>query len=99
MKFPAALLALAFANCATVQTGDQMWYKEGATVAEQQAALAAAETQAKNASLQPAEERDIVLRSMTAQGWRLVPKDSAPPLKTRAPKKSPVPPRAGTAIP
>ena len=99
MKMHAALLALALAGCATVETGGQTWYREGATADEQSAALGAAEVQAKQAHVLPGEERDIVIRSMTAQGWRLIAKDSAPPLKQSRARKSLSPTTAGTTIP
>ena len=93
------LLALALAGCATVETGGQTWYREGGTADEQSAALGAAEVQAKQAHVLPAEERDIVIRSMTAQGWRLIAKDSAPALKQSKARKSLSSPTTGTAIP
>ena len=99
MKMHATFLALALAGCATVETGGQTWYREGATADEQAAALGAAEVQAKQAHVLPAEERDIVIRSMTAQGWRLIAKDSAPPLKPSKTRKSLSSPTTGTAIP
>ena len=99
MKTSAAFLALALAGCATVETGDHLWYKEGAANSDRDAALAAAQVQAKQARVPPPEERDIVIRSMTAQGWRLMPKQSAPPLKTGATRKTPTPQPQGTALP
>ena len=79
-SLPALAVALLLAACAPVELGGQTWYKEGASTAEQQAALAAAETQARQAHVQPPEERNLVLRSMTAQGWRLKPRQTAPAL-------------------
>lgn len=99
MKARALFLALVLGGCAAVETSDHDWYKEGATASDRDAALAAAEVQAKQANVQPSEERDIVIRSMTAQGWRLMPKNSAPPLKSDAAMKTRPPQRAGTAIP
>jgi hypothetical protein len=94
-----AMLAASLAGCAVVETGDQVWFKEGATPREQEAALAAAQVQAAQAHTTPEQERDIVIRSMTAQGWRLVPKHSAPPLKPDATRKTRPPMKPGTAIP
>ena len=99
MRPRAFFFALALASCAAVETGDHGWYKEGGTASDRDAALAAAEVQAKQAHVQPPEERDIVIRSMTAQGWRLMPKQSAPPLKSDAARKARPPQRADTAIP
>ena len=45
--------------------------------------LSAALVQSKNAQVPPAEERGIFLQAMTAQGWRLKPKESAPPLASQ----------------
>ncbi len=41
----------------------------------------------------------MVIRSMTAQGWRLLEKNSAPPLKSDTKRKTPIPMRSGTALP
>ena len=98
MKMLVLLLALASAGCAIVEPGDQVWFKEGATSSERDAALAAAQTQARQAHVQPPEERDILLRAMTAQGWRLVPKESAPPLETKPRKPAPPPPRSNAGL-
>ena len=46
-----ALLAIAFVGCAIVETGDHVWFKEGATSHEQDAALAAARVQFSAAPL------------------------------------------------
>jgi hypothetical protein len=99
MKVRAAYLAWTLAGCATFETGDNVWYKDGATFADQQAALAAAQTQAKQAHVQGPEERDIVIRSMAAQGWRMMPKQSAPTLKSNATRTPSAPQRSGTALP
>ena len=101
LKAPTAivLLATTFAGCAIVETGDHVWFKEGATSHEQDAALAAARVQAAQAHVTPPEERDMVIRSMTAQGWRLMEKGSAPPLKSATTRKTPVPMNSGTALP
>jgi hypothetical protein len=86
-----AILLLSLVGCAVVDTGDHTWFKEGATAHEQQAALAAAELQAVRADTTPALQKAIVLRSMTAQGWRLVPKNSAAPFQPNATRNPPVP--------
>ena len=70
----AALLFPILVGCAVVNTGDNIWFKDGATAHEQEAALAAARVKAAQSDGTPALEKDIVIRSMTAQGWRLVPK-------------------------
>lgn len=97
--FLRVLLAVSFAACAIVETGDHVWFKEGATPHEQEAALASAQVQATQAQVTPQEERDMVIRSMTAQGWRLLEKNSAPPLKSDTKRKTPIPMRSGTALP
>lgn len=96
-----ALVALiaTVTGCAVVETGDHVWYREGATAAQQEAALSAAEMQAKQARVQPAEERDIVIRSMTAQGWRLMPRGSTPPPKAAVARQPPALPLSGPALP
>lgn len=93
------MLGASLIGCAVVETGDHVWFKEGATQAEQEAALATARVQAAQAHVTPPEERDILLRSMTAQGWRLKPKAAAPPLKSETNRKTPAPLNPGTAIP
>src|ERR1043165_4917070 len=91
----AALSAL-LTGCAVVKTDGDVWYKEGAADKEQQAALGAAEAQAAQAaSATPAQKRGIVVRNMTAQGWRLVSKNSAPTLKTESKRPLPPPDRPG----
>ena len=89
------MLVFAIAGCSIVETGDHVWYKEGAASGEREGALAAAQMQAKQAHVQPAGERDIVVRSMTAQGWRLVDKRLAPTPKAK-PKTQPPPPFSTT---
>ena len=90
------ILGLVLAGCAVMEPGNQAWFKEGATESERQAAVAAAETQAKQARVQPAEERGIFLQAMTAQGWRLMPKGSAPSLATKPATPTRSPQRANT---
>ena len=92
------VMLTALAGCEVVQTGDQIWFKEGATAREQQAALNAAEAQAAQAHVTPPEERNIVIRNMTAQGWRLVSKDAAPPFKSENSRPLPPPVRPGPAL-
>ena len=94
-----AIFASSLVGCAIVETSDHVWFKEGATPPEQDAALATARVQAAQAHVTPQEERDMVIRSMTAQGWRLMEKGSAPPLKSDAKRKAPIPMTAGTALP
>jgi|GEM_PF-5161583 len=75
-----AALSLAWCGaCTTIETGDQEWYKEGATDRERAAALSTAEAQASQAGPAATEQirKDIVIKNMTAQGWRLQPKKSA----------------------
>jgi hypothetical protein len=96
---PLAYLCLAsLIGCAVVNTGGQVWYKEGATAREQEAALAAAEAQAAQAHVKPPEERSIVIRNMTAQGWRLISKDSAPPPKSENTHPLPPPVKPGPSL-
>ncbi|MEO7318079.1 MAG: hypothetical protein ABIZ56_03715 [Chthoniobacteraceae bacterium] len=97
--FLGAILGASLIGCAVVETGDHVWFKEGGTQAEQDAALATARVQAAQAHVTPPEERDIVIRSMTAQGWRLKPKAAAPPLKSETTRKTPAPMKPGMAIP
>ena len=92
------MLAASLIGCAVVETGDHAWFKEGATPHEQEAALGAATVRATQAQVTPAEKRDMVIRSMTAQGWRLVQKDSAPPLKPAATRKTSTPITSGTTL-
>ena len=87
------------AGCAVVDTGDQTWFKEGATARDQDAALAGAEAQAAQVHATPAEKRDIVIRNMTGQGWRLVSKASAPPPKPESKRPLPPPVKPGPALP
>ena len=94
----AAILFAAFVGCAIVETGDHVWFKEGATPQQQDAALVAARVQAEQANGAPAERRDMVIRSMTAQGWRLVAKDSAPRLKSDATRKTAPSKQTGTVL-
>ncbi len=94
-----ALLSAALAGCAIVETGDHVWFKEGATPQERDAALASARVQATQAHVTLQEERDMVIRSMTAQGWRLMEKGSATTLKSDTTRKKPVPMTSGTALP
>jgi len=86
-----ALVVISVTGCASVETGDHVWFKEGATAREKEAALAAAQVNAVQADTTPALEKDIVIRSMTAQGWRLVTKNSAPSLKPNPNRKTPLP--------
>jgi hypothetical protein len=88
--FLGAMLIASQFGCAETGTQNQTWFKEGATAREQEAALASAEVQASQAHATKAEERDIVIRNMTAQGWRLVSSKSAPPLKPETSR--PLPP-------
>ena len=94
-----AIFAASLVGCAIVESGDHVWFKEGATPHEQDAALATARVQATQARVTPQEERDMVIRSMTAQGWRLMDKSSAPSLKSDARRKTPIPMGSGTALP
>ncbi len=94
-----ALLAATLTGCASLPAGDHVWVKEGATPQEQSAALAAAQAQAAQARTTPVQERDLVLRAMTAQGWRLQSKASAPPLRSAAARAASRPLRSGTAAP
>ena len=71
-----------------------MWFKEGATETERQGAIAAAEAQAKQGRVQPAEERGLFLQAMMAQGWRLMPKGSAPSLASQPATPTRPPPRS-----
>ena len=89
-----AVMAVIAAGCAVVETGDQRWFKPGATQAEQNAALSSAQIQAKQAHVAPSEERGIFLEAMTAQGWRLMPKGAAPKLATQPASPAKPPPRA-----
>lgn len=76
-SLPLGLLLLG--GCTTVDTGDQEWYKEGATDRERAAAMSTAQAQASQAGPAVTEQvrKDIILKNMTAQGWRLKPKTSA----------------------
>ena len=88
----AIILAGALAGCSTVETGDRVWYKSGGTIEERDRLLAAAQVQAVQAHAAPTAgasdqagarqqtERQAVLTTMTAAGWRLVPKSEAGPL-------------------
>lgn len=86
------VLAIYLGGCAVtgIDQGDTVWYKEGATARERDAAMATAESQALQARSDPTNQtqKDIVLRSMTAQGWRLVPRASAPPLKPEGARRA-----------
>ena len=93
-----ALLGMSLAGCAVVETGDQTWFKEGATAREQEAAIDAAEAQAAQVQATAAEKRDIVIRSMTGQGWRLVSKASAPPPKSDTSRPLPPPIKPGPMV-
>lgn len=92
-----ALVAVFLAGCTVVETGGNTWFKEGATAQEREAALNAAQLQAAQSDTTPADKHGMVIRSMTAQGWRMIAKASAPPLKTDAARKAPLPLRTGTA--
>jgi hypothetical protein len=94
-----AACVVSFCGCAVVETGNQTWYKEGATETERDSAVAAAEAQAAQAQVTPAEKRDMVIRNMTAQGWRLISKDAAPKLKSDTTRPLPPPIKPGPALP
>jgi hypothetical protein len=89
-------VAAVLAACAVVKTGDDVWYKEGATAREREAALAAANAQAMKATEgkpDPGDQtkKQIMVTSMTAQGWRLMHKDSAPSMEPETSRKLPPP--------
>jgi hypothetical protein len=89
----ALILAGALSGCSTMELGDSVWYKPGGTIEERDRLLAAAQVQTAQAHATPTPgapdqasakrqtERDFVLTTMTAAGWRLVPKSEAGPLK------------------
>jgi hypothetical protein len=60
--------------------------------------LTAAEAQAAQVQATAAEKRDIVIRNMTGQGWRLVSKASAPPPKSETTRPLPPPVRPGPMV-
>jgi hypothetical protein len=85
----AIILAGALSGCSTMELGDRVWYKKGGTIEERDRLLAAAQVQAAQAHAAPRPgapdqshakqqtEREVVLTTMTAAGWRLVPKSEA----------------------
>ena len=89
----ALILAGALSGCSTMELGDNVWYKQGGTIEERDRLLAAAQVQAAQAHAVPKPgapdqpnarqqtEREVVLTTMTAAGWRLVPKSEAGPLE------------------
>lgn len=89
----AFILAGALSGCSTIETGDRVWYKQGGTIEERDRLLAAAQVQAAQAHAVPKPgapdqsyakqqtEREVVLTTMTAAGWRLMPKSEAGPLE------------------
>jgi len=93
MKLIPAILLLAFAGCAIVESDDHVWYKEGATTREREAALAAAEVQARQSGQDTPAQRGMVVTNMTSQGYRLVPKASAPPPEPESAHPLPKSPR------
>jgi hypothetical protein len=93
--FCAAIVCVLTA-CTMVETGNEVWYKEGATSRDREAALAAARSQALQATQGKPDPGDqtkkrIVVTSMTAQGWRLVNKEAAPAMKPETSRKLPPP--------
>ena len=102
MRFPphmktlliGAWVSVALIGCAVVETGDDVWYKEGATAREREAALSAAQSQAMQAAQgkpDPGDQtkKQIIMTSMTAQGWRLMHKDTAPAMESETSRKLP----------
>lgn len=99
IRFVWASSLLIWASCSSVETGNQVWYKENGTIEERDRLLAAAQIQAQQTQQVPTVSNPgtpgsqhqstshVVLEYMTANGWRLVPKSQAKPLPEHPPTK------------
>jgi hypothetical protein len=91
-----AACSVIVAGCTMVETGDEVWYKEGATVRDREAALSAARSQALQATQGKPDPGDqtkkrIVVEYMSGQGWRLMPKDAGNKMKPETSRNLPPP--------
>jgi poly(3-hydroxybutyrate) depolymerase len=109
MRLAAAVLAVVVSACVSASTGGQVWYKENGSPEERDRLLAAAQVQAQQASqtAHPGSpdtpeshqrlEHESVVNYMMTNGWHLVPRSEAKPLRPHRASGSSTGPLTGPA--